>query len=89
MEVGLAKLSTKGQIVIPNNIRLKMGIKKDEQLIVMSDNDEIIIRSVKGVLNTDRKKSNFAKEFIKAMRHDKILQDMEAGREIGAEEALR
>ncbi|MFH0874474.1 MAG: AbrB/MazE/SpoVT family DNA-binding domain-containing protein [archaeon] len=88
MEVGIVNISTKGQIVIPKNIREKMSIKKDEQLIIMSDNGEIIMRPVKNVFNISRNKSAFAEEFIRAMKHDKILSEMEAGKELNAIDVL-
>ena len=88
MQVGIAKISTKGQIVIPSNIRENLQLEKDDRLVVMADDNEIIIRPVKDILNTDRKKSKFAEDFIKAMKHDKILTEMEQGKEISIEEAL-
>ena len=88
MEVGISKMSTKGQIVIPANIRENLKLEKEDRLILMAENNEIIIRSVKDILKIDRKKSKFAEEFIKAMNHDKILSDMEQGKELNAEEAL-
>jgi len=89
MEIGITKISTRGQIVIPNNIRDHLGLRENEQLVVMSDDGEIIIKPVKDILNIDRKKSKFAKDFIRAMRHDKILQDMEEGKELSAKEVLK
>ena len=60
----------------------------NEQFIVISDNNEIILTPVKEALKTDRKKSKFAEEFIRAMKHDLILSDMEKGKEISAEDVL-
>jgi len=89
MEIGLVKISTKGQIVIPNNIRTKLGLVKDEQLMVMSEDNEIIIKPIKDVLNIKKKKSKYAEDFVRAMRHDKILTEMEKGKELKAEDVLR
>lgn len=88
MEIGLTKISTKGQVVIPRNIREYMGIGKNEQFIVMSENDEIILKPVKDALNINRKKSKHAEEFVKAMRHDMILHKMEKGKEFSPEDVL-
>ncbi|MBN1502767.1 AbrB/MazE/SpoVT family DNA-binding domain-containing protein [Candidatus Woesearchaeota archaeon] len=89
MEIGITKLSTRGQIVIPNNIRDHLGLTENDQLVIMSDDNEIVIKPVKDILNIDRKKSRFARDFVRAMRHDKILQDMEEGKELDAEEVLK
>ena len=88
MEIGITKLSTRGQIVIPNNIREHLNLTDNEQFIVMSDNDEIILKPVKDALMINRKKSKFAEEFVKAMRHDKILTEMEKGKELSADDVL-
>ena len=88
MEIGITKLSTRGQVVIPNNIREQMGLTNNEQFIVISDNDEIILKPVKEALNINRKKSKHAEEFIRAMRHDKILTKMENGNELSADKVL-
>lgn len=88
MEIGLAKMSTKGQIVIPNNIRKKLGLVKDAQLVVMSEDDEIVLKPVKDILNIKREKSTYAEDFIRAMKHDKILSEMENGKELDAKDVL-
>ena len=88
MEIGITKLSTRGQIVIPNNIREYMGLTDNEQFIVMSENGEIILKPVKDSLKIDRKKSKHAEEFVRAMRHDFILENMEKGKEFSAADVL-
>ena len=89
MDFGITKISTKGQIVIPYEIRKKMNLVKDENLVVFYENNEIILKSTKEILKTNRKKSANVEAFIKAMKHDKILSDMEKGKEISGEKALR
>ena len=88
MEIGITKMSTKGQIVVPRNIRESMGIGGDEQFVVMADNDEIIMKPVKDALNINRKKSKFAEDFIRAMKNDRILAEMEKGKELSANDVL-
>jgi AbrB family looped-hinge helix DNA binding protein len=88
MEYGIAKISTKGQIVIPNVIREKMNLKENEQLLVMSDNDQIYIRPVNTIVDIKQKKSKDVEDFIRGIRHDKILADMEKGKEISVKDAL-
>ena len=41
------------------------------------------------VLNIKKKKSKYAEDFVRAMRHDKILTEMEKGKELKAEDVLR
>ena len=88
MEVGLTRLSTKGQIVIPQNIREAMKMTENEQFIMIQEGKEILIKPVKDALNIKYKKSKHAEDFIRAMKHDKILEDMEEGKELSAEDVL-
>jgi len=39
MELELAKVSEKGQIVIPNSLRKGMGIKKSDQFLIFGEGD--------------------------------------------------
>ena len=41
-----AKLSSKGQIVIPEEIRLNMGLKEGMQFVVIGDRDTVILRMI-------------------------------------------
>ena len=43
----LVKLSPKGQIVIPKALREKLRIVPGEKLLVLSKNDEIILKKIK------------------------------------------
>jgi AbrB family looped-hinge helix DNA binding protein len=43
----VAKVSSKGQIVIPKEIREKMGISPGEKVIVMTRNEEIILKKTR------------------------------------------
>ena len=44
---GTVKVSSKGQIVIPREIRKKMGIKSGEKLLVLICNGDIVLRKTK------------------------------------------
>ena len=46
MEVELTKVSEKGQIVIPANVRRDMGIKKSDQFMVFGEDDTVILKRV-------------------------------------------
>lgn len=41
------KLSSKGQIVIPEEIRQQLGLKSGTQLLVMGDKDVVILKVIK------------------------------------------
>jgi len=43
------KVSSKGQIVIPREIRKKLGMKGGEKLIVLTCNGDIVLRKAKQV----------------------------------------
>ncbi|MBD3386296.1 AbrB/MazE/SpoVT family DNA-binding domain-containing protein [candidate division KSB1 bacterium] len=40
------KMSSKGQVVIPENIRKKLGLKTGSQFIVVGDKDVVILKSI-------------------------------------------
>ena len=46
MELELAKVSEKGQIVIPNSLRKGMGIKKSDQFLIFGEGDTLILKKV-------------------------------------------
>ena len=41
-----AKLSSKGQIVIPEEVRLIMGLKEGMQFVVIGEGDTVILRMI-------------------------------------------
>ena len=40
------KMSSKGQVVIPENIRKKLGLKTGTQFVVVGDKDVVILKSI-------------------------------------------
>lgn len=46
MEVEIAKVSEKGQIVIPSLIRKEMGVKKSDQFLVFGEDGTIILKKI-------------------------------------------
>jgi AbrB family looped-hinge helix DNA binding protein len=40
------KMSSKGQIVIPEEIRLRMGLHSGDQFIAVSENDVVILKKL-------------------------------------------
>lgn len=66
--IDVITMSSRGQIVIPSNIRNEMGLAKKDKFIIMNDRDDIIIRKLKPKSNTEAKKllDQFAKKFERA-----------------------
>ena len=46
MSLGIAKISSSGQIVIPAEIRELMGIETADRFLVISDGDDIVLRKL-------------------------------------------
>jgi AbrB family looped-hinge helix DNA binding protein len=46
MDLGITKVSDKGQIVIPKEVRDNMGLVEGIKLLVISDGDSIILQKV-------------------------------------------
>ncbi len=44
--VATTKLSSKGQVVIPENIRKKLHLKTGTQFVVVGDNDVVILKNI-------------------------------------------
>ena len=44
--VETTKMSSRGQVVIPENIRKKLGLKTGSQFIVVGDKDVVILKSI-------------------------------------------
>ena len=40
------KLSSKGQVVIPEEIRLRLGLKEGTQFVVVGDRDVVIFKTI-------------------------------------------
>jgi AbrB family looped-hinge helix DNA binding protein len=49
MEVEVVKLSSRGQLVIPRDMRKELQLREGEKLIVVEENGTIVIRPVKKV----------------------------------------
>ena len=40
------KLSSKGQVVIPEEIRQKLGLREGDQFVVIAENDVVILKTL-------------------------------------------
>lgn len=41
------KMSSKGQVVIPENVRSRLGLEAGEQFVVVGDKDVVILKRIK------------------------------------------
>lgn len=46
MSLATTKLSSKGQVVIPEEIRTRLGLKEGTQFVVVGDRDVVIFKSI-------------------------------------------
>lgn len=46
METGVTSMSSRGQIVIPQNIRDTLGFKEGEKFKIIAENDTIVLKKV-------------------------------------------
>ena len=53
MEIELTKISSKGQVVIPVDVRKKLAIKEGETLAVSTENGLIVLKKVKNPIEAD------------------------------------
>ena len=63
----IIKVSSKGQIVIPREVRKKMGVKGGEKLLVLTRNGDILLRKTKELSIED-----IAKKIEKATSEEPI-----------------
>ncbi len=47
METYLVRLSSKGQLTLPGDIRRKLGLRKGAKLFVVLDKDEVRMKAIK------------------------------------------
>ena len=46
MAVSTTKMSSKGQVVIPDEIRRKLGLKEGAHFVVLGDRDTVVLKRV-------------------------------------------
>jgi len=66
----IIKVSSKGQIVIPKEIRKKLGVKGGEKLLVLTRNGDILLRKTEEISIED-----IAKKIEKATEEESIDVD--------------
>lgn len=45
-DVGTTRMSSKGQVVIPEEVRARLGLKPGARFVVVAENDVVILRSI-------------------------------------------
>jgi len=71
MEYAIAKISTKGQIVIPNVLR--DNIKTGDEFLIVKDDNRFILKSMKSLA------SDIKEDLIFAERVEKAWQEYDKG----------
>ena len=49
MDIDLTRMTSKGQVVIPQDIRDHMGLKEGERFMVYDTDDSIVLKRMKGL----------------------------------------
>ena len=63
MDIEITKMTLKGQVVIPQDIRKEKGLKEGEKFLVFDINDNIILKRIKNL-----EKAKTEDEFEKVFR---------------------
>ncbi|HMK94047.1 MAG TPA: AbrB/MazE/SpoVT family DNA-binding domain-containing protein [Candidatus Limnocylindrales bacterium] len=66
----IVKVSSKGQIVIPKEVRKKLGVKSGEKLVVLTRDGDILLRKVKELTFDD-----IAERIDKVVKEERINVD--------------
>ena len=71
MEVAITRISSKGQVVIPSNMR--KGLKEGDKFIVMKDKDNFILKKASSL------DKNFAEDLEFARRTEEAFNRIKSG----------
>ena len=76
MTVDISKVGERGQIVIPRDIRKKLGIHRGEKFLVINQDDDIIFRSLRKVRSFEQ----FEEDLIDMHIASKRWKEIEKGK---------
>ena len=85
MEIELTKMSSKGQVVIPQDIREKIGLNEGETLVVSVQDDLIVLKKLENPMKEDDLKTlieikeawkEIAAGKYKKMESDEFLKEL-------------
>jgi AbrB family looped-hinge helix DNA binding protein len=71
MEIELTKISSKGQVVIPQRVREKLNLRDGETLAVSTEDDILVLKKIKNPLEDDLETLNEIKEAWKEIEEGK------------------
>ena len=81
MEIEITKMTSKGQVVIPQDIRDHIGLEKGERFMVYGDEDRVILKRIK-TMDQSKGLDEFERAFVTAWKIAKengiTRQDVEA-----------
>jgi AbrB family looped-hinge helix DNA binding protein len=75
---GIVKMSSKGQVVIPRELRDRLGLKAGDYLLVQLEDDEVKLRKIepierfKGILRKSMNDSELEDSFEEAMAKGEV-----------------
>ena len=86
MEIAITKISSKGQIVIPSNMRKDISV--GEELLIIKDQNRLILKKISEVTKKLKEDLDFARRVEKAWKRyekgkfkslsaDKFLEELE------------
>ena len=77
MEVAMTRVSSKGQVVIPIELRAEAGLEEGEKLLVYGDKKTIILKKIESPVKEFEKLVSFGNKFAKAkgIKRSDVLND--------------
>ena len=69
--IEVVTMSSRGQLVIPKNIRKEMGLQERDKFIIVRDSENVILRKIKKG-QPDKKMLNLLDEFARKFEEARI-----------------
>jgi len=76
MAIDIGKVGERGQIVIPQDIRKKLGIRQGEKFLIISQDDDLIFRPLKKIKSLEQ----LEEDMIDMQIADKRWKEIEEGK---------
>jgi len=85
MDIDITRMSSRGQVVIPQEIRQSKGLKNGERFLVYDTDDSIILKRIDNLENA-KDMADFEKTFAKAWKiaKERKITKRDVEREIAA-----
>ena len=77
MDIEITKMTSKGQVVIPRELREQAKLKEGEKLLVYGDKETIILKKIVSPVKEFGKLVSFGKKFAKkkGIKKSDVLKD--------------